>query len=557
MDAFDKITAQLIAPGGGFDVVEEEVLGQRMQVFAGRKRSLREVLADSALHGDAEYIVSGDRRISYAEHYRMVCSTAAALRDQYKIKPGDRVAILAENHPEWLVTFWATVSLGAVVSALNGWWKPDEIRHALELTTPRVLVVDEKRLAGLGDALAAVPGIAVIRIETDFEQLANYAPDVGLPETPIAEDDPAVILFTSGTTGRAKGAVNTHRGVCGFLSNSMLHGFRNIMLAAEEGVSAESDPPATCALMTVPLFHMSGLYTGGLMMMAAGAKSVWRLGAFDPEEVLRLIEKERVTIWAGLGSMAPRVLGHPRLHDYDLSSLRNLGSGGAPTTPETQARMRDLVPNGEQGVGLGYGSSETAVPVTMTGGRELAHHPLSVGRVMPTQQVEIRNDGGHALPDGEDGEIFVRSPYLMLEYWGQPEATCEAIHPDRWLATGDIGHLLDGRLYINSRARDMILRAAENIYPVEIERRLEAHPAVEEAAVIGVDHAELGQEVKAVVVLASGADAPARQHPTSEELAAWCAETMAAFKVPSLWQLRSEPLPRNAAGKVLKIELES
>jgi acyl-CoA synthetase (AMP-forming)/AMP-acid ligase II len=282
------------------------------------------------------------------------------------------------------------------------------------------------------------------------------------------------------------------------------------------------------------------------MMLAVGAKTVWRAGRFDQLDVLRLIETERVTGWAGLGSMAPRVLHHPDIHKFDLSSLRNLGQGGAPTSPALLARMKEVLPNREAGRGLGYGLSESVSTLTVISGVELEERPTSAGRVQPTVQLEIRGPYGEVLPEGQEGEIFARSPYLMLEYFRDPEATARALRPGRWLATGDIGRLQGGYLFINSRARDMILRAAENIYPVEIEHRLEAHPDVAEAAVLGVDHPELGQEVKAIVVPRDGAELdPA-------ELARFCGETLAPYKVPAHWEVRREPLPRNPAGKVLK-----
>jgi long-chain acyl-CoA synthetase len=538
----DEIDAQLTAPGAPFEIVEEEVLGERMAVFKTRKRSLRELLEASAVHGEKEYIVHGERRLSYAQHLRLVASTAAALSERYGVRKGDRVAILAENWPEWIITYWATVSLGGVVAALNGWWTADEIAYGIEHSDPALLVADRKRLA----RIAGDPGVPVVEIESDFEKLLRHAPDAALPATPIAEDDPAVILYTSGTTGRPKGAVNTHRGICGFVQTSMLGGLRLMMAAASSGVAREASPPPPCSLVTVPLFHLSGLYAGATMMLSVGAKTVWRAGRFEPLEVLRLIEKEKVTSWAGLGSMAPRVLNHPDIGRYDLSSLRNLGSGGAPTSPALLERMKQVAPNGAHARGLGYGLSESVAVIAVIGGAELEQRPGSTGRIQPTTQVQIRDARGRVLPEGQEGEIHARSPYLMLEYWRNPEASREALGPGRWLATGDIGRIEDGYLYINSRARDMILRAAENIYPAEIEHRLEAHPGVAEAAVVGVEHPELGQEVKAFVVPREGA------HPEPEALARWCAETLAPYKVPSQWELRSQPLPRNAAGKVLK-----
>ena len=539
---YEEIEAQLTAAGSPFETVQEEVLGETMSVFKDRKHSLRELLSDSAVHQDKEYIVLGDRRITYREHLRLVASTARFFADRYGIQKGDRVAILAENHPEWIITFWAVVSLGGIVSALNGWWMKDEVAHGLQLTEPKLLVIDRKRLARI-EGIDLPRYVAII--ESDFQEIISYLPDAALPDTPIAEDDPAVILFTSGTTGRPKGAVNTHRAICGFAQVVLLNGFRTAMMAAESD-APNLERPDTCSLMTIPLFHLSGLYTGGIMMLSVGGKSVWRLGRFDAEDVLRLIEKERVTNWSGLGSMAPQVLFHPEIGNYDLSSIRNLGSGGAPTSPALQERMREIAPNGAWALGLGYGSSETVTAVTMISGEELKEHSRSVGRPQATHEIEIRSDDGVALPEGESGEIFVRSPYNMLEYWKNPEATKDTIHPGRWLATGDVGRMESGRLYINSRARDMILRAAENIYPIEIEQRLEEHPSVVEAAVVGVDHIELGQEIKAVVVPKSG------EKIDTEALVEWVGEKLARFKVPAHWEIRDEPFPRNAAGKILK-----
>jgi long-chain acyl-CoA synthetase len=539
----DPINAQLIGPGGMFEIVEEEVLGERMPVFRDRKRSLRELLADSVGFGDLEHIVHDSRRISYAEHGRLVAATAKTLQEEYGVRPGDRVAILAANCPEWIIAFWATVSLGGIVAGLNGWWTADEIRYGVEHSDPKVLVGDRKRLARVaGDDL----GVPIVEIESDFGALLDRGAGAALPDQPIDEDAPAVILYTSGTTGRPKGAVGTHRGIVGFAHVAMVNGLRMIMTAAQRGMTAEEHPPQNCALITVPLFHLSGLYAGAVMMLAVGAKIVLRSGRFEPEDVLRLIEQERVTSWAGLGSMAPRVLNHPNIDRYDLSSLRNLGSGGAPTSPATLERMKAVVPTGTHGRGIGYGLSESVTSVTMIGGVELDERPASVGRPAPTHQLEIRGPDGEVLADGQEGEIHVRSPYVMREYWRDPEATRQVIKPGRWLATGDIGCIEDGYLYINARARDMILRAAENIYPTEIEHRLEAHPDVAEAAVVGVEHPELGQEIKAVVVPAAGAA------PDLDELGRWIGMTLAAYKIPTQWEVRAEPLPRNAAGKVLK-----
>lgn len=539
-----EVRQQLTGPGGPFEMVDEDVLGETMAVFKQRLGSIRELLAQSALHDQKEYIVQDERRISYRENVHLVASVAAALADNYGIGKGDRVAILAANCPEWIITFWAATSLGAIVSALNGWWTADEIRFGVEHTGCKLLVGDRKRLARIADIDL---GVSILEIESEFAALERFAPDAQLPKIPIAEDDPALILFTSGTTGRPKGVVVTHRALLGFVQVNSMQGLERIVVAGKLGQLPTGDAPAPAALITAPLFHLSGLYTGVIMMLATGTKTVYRTGRFDPEDVLRLIEREKITIWSALGSMGPQVASHPTLDQFDRSSMRNVGFGGAPTSPALQEKMRLAFPNSAGNMGMGYGLSESGGLGATIGGSDLTRHPTSTGRASITNQIEIRDEDDKAVAEEVYGEIHLRSPYLMLEYWNNPEATANTLKPGRWLATGDVGQLKDGYLYINSRARDMILRAAENIYPVEIEHRIDAHPDVAESAVIGVDHEMLGQEVKAIVVPRSGLS-----KLDTEALASWTGETLAAFKVPSIWEVRSEPLPRNASGKVLK-----
>ncbi len=542
-DKLQEITERLTGPGGPFEIVEEDVRGERMSVFKGRTASLRALFEASASHGEKEHIVFGDERLTFADLHERVSAFAHVLREQYGVRPGDRVAVLAANCPEWVVAFWATVSIGGVVAALNGWWQRDEVLYGVGDSDPKVLIGDRKRLERVaGEDL----GRPVVEIESDFARLLDAGAGKPLPDVEIAEDDPAVILYTSGTTGRPKGAVNTHRGICGFVSVGMLNGVRNMMLAIESGRAPSSPPASPSMLVTVPLFHLSGLYAGCVTMLSVGGKSVYRPGRFDPEDVLRLIEAEKVTTWSALGNMPHRVVSDPAVGKYDLSSIANIGSGGGPTSPEIQQRIREVFPTGGKNMGIGYGLSESVTAVAMITGDELEANPTAVGRSVPTHEIEIRDEEGNALPEGVEGEIFIRSPYVMLEYWRKPEPTKETLLPGNWLRTGDIGRFENGLLYINSRARDMILRGGENIYPVEIEHRLEAHPDVAEAAVLGVDHEELGQEVKAVVVARDGVTLD------SETLAGWVGEALAGYKVPAHWEQRREPLPRNAAGKVLK-----
>ena len=544
MTTREELRARFTGPGGMFEIVEETVLGERMRVFKNRPRALREVLATSAAHGEKEYLVQGDTRIRYADHAKLVASLAAALRERFGIGKGDRVAILAENRVEWPLAFWATQALGGITAALNGWWTADEIAYGVGDSEPKLLIADRKRLERAGRL-----DVPVLEIESGFDALLAHAPGAALPDTPIDEDDPAVILYTSGTTGRPKGAVASQRSVIGFVQTTTLSGAETMLAEVMAGKMKPPDPlnrPQVVFLATSPMFHLSGLYGNIVMQLALGGKLVIRPGRFDPEALLQLIERERITGWAALGSMGPRVATHPNLAKYDLSSVENIGFGGAPTTEAVQELIRKAFPNAKSNLGIGYGSSESVAVLATIRGSDYNEHPTSTGRLVATMEVEIRDPDEKPLPEGLEGEIHIRSAYTMLGYWRKPDATRETIKPGRWLATGDIGRMEGGLLYINSRARDMILKNAENVYPAEIENRLEKHPAVREAAVYGVDHPEWGQEVKAVIVPEPGATLD------TSALTRFCAETLAAYKVPTKWEVRAEPLPRNPSGKILK-----
>ena len=549
-----EVEARLTGPGGPFEVVEGAVLGERMRVFRERVPSLRALLEASARLGPAgdgatEYLVCDDgRRIRYAEHLRAVASVAKALRDRFGVGPGDRVAILAANCPEWIVSYWAAIALGAIAVGLNGWWVRDEILYGLDDAEPRVLIGDRKRLERLAGERLRMP---VVEIESDFAALEARDPGAALPDVAIREDDAATILYTSGTTGRPRGAVCTHRGIAALVRLQVFHGTRMFLLAAARGRFAERPAGPPCNLVSTPLFHVSGLYTGAVTPLATGIKTVWTTGRFDPVKVMRLIERERVTSWGPMGTMLHRVMEHPDVGRYDLSSITMIGSGGAPTPPALLARMREVFPNARSAMGLGYGLTEGTALATLHWGEELEARPGSVGRPLPTVEIEIRDLDGKPVPEGNEGEIWIRGPLVMKEYWRRPRETAEAIGPGRWLRSGDVGRLEDGYLYVDSRRRDLILRGGENIHPAEIEHCLEEHPAVREAAVVGVDHAELGQEPKAIVVPEEGL-APAARAALPDTLRAWCAARLAYFKVPAHWELRGEPLPRNATGKVLK-----
>jgi acyl-CoA synthetase (AMP-forming)/AMP-acid ligase II len=288
-----------------------------------------------------------------------------------------------------------------------------------------------------------------------------------------------------------------------------------------------------------------------LRSMFKGTTAVLLPGRFDPERVLDAIERERVTSWLALGSAAPRVCAHRTRDRHDTSSLRHVGIGGAPVSPSVQQAIRDTFPSAANSLSMGYASSESVAVVANIAGAEFIAHPTSTGRPNMTTAVETRDERGAAVPDGEMGEIHVRSPYVMLGYWRDPAASTAVLKDDGWLAMGDVGRLVDGFLFIDSRARDMILVSAENVSPTEVEHCLEAHPDVLEAAVFAVDDDVTGDAVCAVVVTDPTSDL------TQEELAEFCAVTLARYKVPTHWHLVHERLPRTASGKLVKHEIRA
>jgi long-chain acyl-CoA synthetase len=552
--SIDEAYARLTSPGAPFELRQADVLGNEMAIFARRPPHLRHWLDASAQQWpDAECWVFDDgRRLTYAEHARAVAQVAAGLRDRYGIGRGDRVAILGANSLEWILTFWAAASLGAVTVAMNGWWQTDEIVYALQLTSPKVLIADARRLERLGDIPPSWTtdegveiGIPVVAIEDEFAaKLWDTTLDAPLPDGVIDEDDPAAILFTSGTTGRPKGAISTHRNLICFVMISFLSGgARGLQFPRPPGVEV----PATVNLCSSPLFHVSGLQSAAIAGIASGTKYVWTTGRFDPKAVLELTVSEGVTRLGGITTQMWRLLEHPDFESYDLSKVTSTGGGGSVWSPELQRTLREKLPNAAANFNVGYGLTECGGLCTMANTEMLLAHPDCVGTAIPTAQVAILDDEGRPLSRGEIGNVCIKGPMVMPGYWNNPVATADAFFAGRWLKSGDFGWMDEsGLLFLATRKRDMIIRGGENIYPIEIENRLDEHPAVAEAAVVGVDHRTLGQQVKAIVVPRGDATIDI------EDVKAFVGQTLAYYKIPEIIEVRAEPLPRTPTGKIMK-----
>jgi long-chain acyl-CoA synthetase len=540
-----EVERMLLSPGAPFELEEGVVRGERMPVMKHRPPHLRAVLERSAAFAGIEYLVCEGEgrqfRCTYDEHLRRVASFARRLHDDYGVRKGDRVAILGANAPEWLIGFWAAQALGAVTVAFNGWWAGEEIIWALKHAEPKVLLADKKRLARVEGHELGVPTLV-------FEAMAEALEpsDDPLPAEPIARDDAAIILYTSGTSGRPKGVVHTHENVCSALMLGFFHGARVQALHPPK-----PDDGPNVVLVTSPLFHVSGLHAGAVSALAGGVKTVWPMGRFDATAVASLIARERVTSWGYTPTLLKRLLESEDAMRADLSSLRVVGGGGAPVAPELQARVREQLPHLRQTFSIGYGLTEGTAFGTLNPAEEWEHDRDGVGRPLPTIALQIRSEEGTLLGDDEVGEIHIRSPLVMAGYFRDEEATREALRPGLWLRTGDLGFIRGGRLYLASRRTDLILRGGENVYPAEIERRLEAHADVLEAGVIGVPDEELGHRIKAVVVPREG------RALDPDALATWVGEGLAYYKVPAEWEIRRDRLPRNATGKIVRHALLS
>jgi long-chain acyl-CoA synthetase len=544
MPDLQAIRAALTQPGAAYEVGTENVRGNTLSVFKHRFRSLGQLLEASKQFADRTFLIDGDVRLSYAEHYRRVQVVAHILKADFAVMRGDRVAVFAANRWDWLVCFWAIVYVGGIPCGLNGYWTADELSHAVNLVEPVLIIGDQPRLERIDRSAIKTP---ILSLDADLPRLLRDRTDVEAHPVDADEDEPALLLFTSGTTGRPKAVTMAHRTLIGFVQVNVFS--EALMFMAQGGplLKAGSDLPPSddIQLVTSPLFHTSMLLGAVLMVIRRGGAIVLLRGRFDPERTLQAIEKERVTWWSALGSTATRVATCPTLGKYNTSTMRRLGVGGATVSPAVQQRLREAFPSAASTLGMGYTSTEGGAVIALIGGAEFIANPTSTGRITITTEVEIRDPSGAPVPEGEYGEVYVRSPYVMLGYWNDPEAS-KVLKDGGWLAMGDIAKLENGLLYINARARDMILVNAENVSPTEVEYALESHPEVIEAAVLAVDDDVTGDAVCAVVVCSRGASL------TPQALTEWCKQTLAHYKVPTHWHFVEAALPRTASGKLTK-----
>lgn len=563
-DQLRQVWGELTAPGAPFEVKEVEVRGVRIKTFASAPASLREVWLASAAHGDADYLVYQDERWTYSEAHRQVARFANWLVDN-DVRPGDRVAIAMRNYPEWMLAYWASISIGATAVGMNAWWTEPEMAFGLRDATPKILVCDHERLNRLLPQRAELPDCRIVGVRIpeplpadviDWAEVCrgSEGADV-MPEVSVDADQDACIFYTSGTTGRPKGAQLTHRGCVNNLLSlvfwNMTQSAASRLARSSSSTAGEPEGPEASggqlsSLVCTPLFHVTANNCIAHSMTLAGGKLI-HMYKWDAGEALKLIERERITNFSGVPVMARELLAHPDFDKTDTSSLKALGGGGAQLQPDLVAKIEKTVATARPGTG--YGMTETCGVITANSADFFVDKPASVGPALPTFETKCIDADGKTLPIGQTGELCVRGAQVIRGYLNCEEETAESIQ-DGWFRTGDIARIdEDGFIFIVDRLKDMVLRGGENIYCAEVETALFDHPSVAECAVFGVADDRLGEEVAAAIVLHPGSQDDA------ETLRAHCATRLARYKIPRYIWLSRDPLPRNASGKFLKRQL--
>jgi acyl-CoA synthetase (AMP-forming)/AMP-acid ligase II len=554
-----EVQSRLTAPGAAFEMEAVSINGVPTRVWKHAFPSLAALLNESRNHGGRIFTVFEQERVSYEGFYLAVTTLFRHLQDQ-GVQKGDRVAIAMRNLPEWPIAFFAIACLGAIAVPLNAWWTGPELAYGLADSGTRILICDGDQFKKIKPLLSTLPTLEqciVSRADDKIDSGAtalesvlghssawNRLPELEFSPVEMAMDEPATIFYTSGTTGKPKGAVGSQRNI---LTNVVSRYYANAFTALRQG---EDPPPVkpSVILLVIPMFHVTGCHAT-LMPAIASGSTVVLMRKWDASVALELIERERIESTGGVPTIAWQLAEHPDRGKYDLSSLKSLSYGGAPGSPEL---VRLISTNLGIAPRYGYGMTELAATVTNHGGKDYENHPTSCGLAVAVCDLAVRSpDGSLDLPVGEVGELWVRGPQAALGYWQNPTATASTF-VEGWVKTGDLVRLdEEGFCYIVDRAKDIIIRGGENIYSSEIENILYEHPAISDAAIVGIPHRTLGEQPAAVVQITAGASI------TESELQRWLAERVAGFKVPVKIIFVETPLPRNAGGKIIKKDLRA
>lgn len=557
----DQVKDALCAPGMPFEMETAEIEGVPTRVWKNALPNLAVLAAHAnASFGDREFVVYEDERVTYAAWHRAVATLAHALQAR-GVKKGDRVALAMRNLPEWPVAFFAAAVTGAIVVPLNAWWTGEELAFGLADSGAAVLICDAERWDRISPYKSEMPALAhvmvaragaaamaepAITLESIIGSPKNYADlaDLPLPDVAIAPDDAATIFYTSGTTGKPKGALGSHRNL---LTNGFSSAYSGAATMLRRG-DPLPEPTIRASLLVIPMFHVTACSASMIPTIQAGHKIVL-LHKWDTVKAFEIIEREKINATGGVPFIAWQLIEHPDREKYDLSSIDAISYGGAPSAPELVSKIYEIF---GAFPGNGWGMTETMATVTSHVAEDYLNRPDSCGPAVAVSDVKIMSeDGSTELPIGEVGELWARGPQIVKGYWNRPDATAETF-VDGWVRTGDLARVDDeGFCFIVDRAKDMIIRGGENIYSSEVENILYEHPAVTDAALIGIPHQTLGEEPAAVVHLAPGMTA------SEDELREYVSARLAKFKVPVKIIFTQDTLPRNANGKILKRDLKA
>ena len=540
----DAVLARVTGPGSPFEIGERDGLRQ----FVAAPPDLNLLIESARRYGDRTCVIDFDsagveRRMSYDQVF--------AWRDELvpilHITRGDRVAIAMRNRAEWLVAFLAVMKAGGVAVLVNSRGSGPELLAMLEDVDPAVVLADSERAAAIRESGFKGRVLDLTR-PFDAEELARRIAEP-MPDPGVAKPtDPCAILFTSGTTGRVKGAVLSHRNVITGLMTTQMSGMVVLgNMAAQMGTTPEAliaQMPQQASLLVYPLFHISGLGSGFLSPFLGGGKVVI-MRRWDAEEAARLIAAEQISMFSAVPTMLWDILHRARIEGTSLASLRNIGCGGQALPVNLVEEVHALCPHAQ--IGTGYGMTECSGAIAQAVGPEFMARPAAAGRVLSMVDVRIEGADGTILPPGETGEIVVRGAQVMSGYWNRPEDTAAVLTADGWLRTGDVGIIdEDGYVFIVDRKKDMVISGGENIYCAEVERVLGTIPGLTECAAFGLPDERLGERLVAVVIA-----------PDIDEAGVieWVAARLARYKAPTRVAVTTTTLPRNALGKVDKIAL--